>query len=119
MTIIESRASILYDNMATTGPDCYTTTTDAFVSGGYNSFGTISGCSISGTLTGNQAGQDPVLGTLGDNGGNTQTIEISGAPATDAAPLGECIDYQGATIDLDQRGLPRVVACDLGSYEIQ
>ena len=54
---------------------------------------------------------DPLLGPLGDNGGPTMTMPLqAGSPAIDAA--------QGCP-DLDQRGEPRVGACDSGAYEYQ
>lgn len=56
-------------------------------------------------------GADPLLGNLSDNGGPTQTLPLqSGSPAVDAG--------QGCP-DTDQRGLPRVGACDLGAFEVQ
>jgi parallel beta-helix repeat protein len=64
---------------------------------------------------------DPLLGPLADNGGTTQTHALlSGSPAIDAIPA------TGSTLDTDQRGLPRPVACaspetpaDLGAFEVQ
>ena len=54
---------------------------------------------------------DPLLGTLSDNGGPTQTIPLlAGSPAIDAG------DGCSPT---DQRGLPRQGTCDLGAFELQ
>lgn len=54
---------------------------------------------------------DPLLGTLGDNGGPTQTIPLqAGSPAIDAG--------EGCP-ETDQRGQPRKGACDLGAFEVQ
>lgn len=52
---------------------------------------------------------DPLLGSLGDHGGPTQTIPLTdGSPALDGAT--DC----PAT---DQRGEPRQEICDMGAYE--
>jgi predicted outer membrane repeat protein len=54
---------------------------------------------------------DPLLGTLGNYGGATQTIPLlPGSSAIDAGNAGAC----AAT---DQRGMSRVGACDIGAYE--
>jgi comEA protein len=64
------------------------------------------------TICTNIITDDPLLGTLGDYGGFTQTIPIEeGSPAIDATssncPLA------------DQRGLPRSnPACDIGAFEL-
>ena len=55
------------------------------------------------------------LGSLGDNGGSTQTIPLLlGSPAIDAG-----VAATGLTTD--QRGLPRVIngTADIGAYEVQ
>lgn len=54
---------------------------------------------------------DPLLGVLGDYGGNTQTLPLlSGSPAINAGNNATCT----AT---DQRGVPRQSVCDMGAYE--
>ncbi len=54
---------------------------------------------------------DPGLEALGDNGGATPTMALpAGSPAIDIAE--ECSEF-------DQRGMPRVGACDAGAYEFQ
>jgi hypothetical protein len=54
---------------------------------------------------------DPLLGELSDNGGPTETIPVlADSPAIGAAD--DCAPT-------DQRGLPRVGACDLGAFEMQ
>jgi predicted outer membrane repeat protein len=61
---------------------------------------------------------DPKLGTLGDNGGPTETIPIcAGSSALDAAVYPDGV-VQPAT---DQRGLvrPQGQACDIGAYEVE
>jgi predicted outer membrane repeat protein len=64
---------------------------------------------------------DPMLGTLADNGGDTQTHALlPGSPAIDAISVLSC------TLTTDQRGAPRPVAlsssdtpCDIGAFEAQ
>jgi hypothetical protein len=64
---------------------------------------------------------DPMLSSLLDNGGHTQTQALlPGSPAVDAIPASDC------AVDIDQRGQPRPVAqkspdtpCDIGAFELQ
>ena len=68
---------------------------------------------------------DPMLGTLGYNGGPTQTIPLlSGSPAIDAGNPSGCTDDRGNLLTTDQRGMPRpdpgdIGGCDMGAYESQ
>ena len=59
---------------------------------------------------------DPLLDTLGDNGGPTQTIALlEGSPAIDA---GFCAgDQELPPVTTDQRGAPRGEQCDIGAFE--
>ncbi len=62
---------------------------------------------------------DPLLGAIGLNGGNTQTIPLlTGSSAIDALVTGT--NGCGTTIAFDQRGMPRPQgsACDIGAYEV-
>ena len=71
-----------------------------------------------GTLAGNGnlIGVAPLLATLGNYGGPTQTMPpLPGSPAIDPAVPATC---SGPTA-LDQRGKPRVGACDIGAVESQ
>ncbi|MDM8565042.1 choice-of-anchor Q domain-containing protein [Candidatus Halobeggiatoa sp. HSG11] len=62
--------------------------------------------SCSATLTG-----DPLLSTLADNGGDTQTMALqTGSPAIDTGDSGTCEST-------DQRGETRDASCDIGAYE--
>jgi hypothetical protein len=64
---------------------------------------------------------DPMLGSLLDNGGDTQTIApLPDSPVIDVIPVNEC------SLNFDQRGQPRPVAktsadtpCDIGAFEVQ
>ena len=67
---------------------------------------------------------DPMLGTLGKNGGPTQTIPLlAGSPAIDAGNPNGCTDNKGTLLKIDQRGQPRPnkgeTGCDMGAYESQ
>src|SRR5690606_23632283 len=66
-----------------------------------------------GTDGGGNLDQNPLLGPLADNGGDTLTHALlSGSPATDTGGAAVC----PAT---DQRGAPRPqgAGCDIGAYE--
>ena len=81
-----------------------------FTSEGYNLSNAWNGLTIDATdLT-----TDPLLGTLADNGGETQTRALLlNSPAIDAGDPANC----PAT---DQRGLPRAdLRCDIGAFEVQ
>lgn len=57
---------------------------------------------------------------LANNGGPTQTIalaQVAGNPAIDTATSAVCA--AAPVSGVDQRGLPRPAACDIGAYEIQ
>ena len=57
---------------------------------------------------------EPMLGPLADYGGPTQTHSLlPGSPAIDAVPPESC------TLETDQRGEPRLAACDIGAFELQ
>jgi hypothetical protein len=80
-------------------------------------------CSFNGP--GDMNNINPRLGTLGNNGGPTQTIPLlPGSPAIDAGNLSGCTDGQGHLLKTDQRGMPRPdredkTGCDMGAYELQ
>ena len=64
--------------------------------------------------------EDPKLDVLANYGGPTLTHALMvDSPAIDAAA--DCLSLSGATVSVDQRGLPRPggAACDLGAYEDQ
>ena len=68
----------------------------------------------------NIVGVNPLLGTLGNYGGPTQTVPLlPGSPAIDSGSTMLAVDGQGKTLTTDQRGLPRVVgaAVDMGAFE--
>jgi hypothetical protein len=91
-------------------------------SNGYN-LSSDNTCSLDGP--GDMNNTDPKLGTLGDDGGPTQTIPLlSGSPAIDAGNPSGCTDSSGHLLTTDQRGYPRpdpedTGGCDMGAYEEQ
>ncbi|MCP4539759.1 MAG: tandem-95 repeat protein [Chloroflexi bacterium] len=108
--------TLVADNADLTGdaPDCYGT----IVSGDYNLLKDTTGCVVSGTVTNNITGTDPLLRPLGDYGGDTQVQPIpDGSPAQDAIPNG--VNGCGTTVTTDQRGIarPQNGACEIGAYE--
>lgn len=129
--------SLVATNSAGNSPDCATsisggqiTQPGTVVSLGFNLVGSPNGCNFTaaqGDLLGNE-GQaiDPMLGTLGDNGGLTRTHALLAAsPAIDAGnpdtPTGEIPNC----MSVDQRGDPRprdgngdgTAECDIGALE--
>ena len=108
--------SIVARNTAgTSGPDAF----GAVVSRGNNLVGKTDGGSgwVGSDLTGTIASPlDPLLATLGNYGGPTQTMPLlPGSPAIDAGS--NALIPAGVTTD--QRGLPRIVntVVDIGAFE--
>ncbi len=88
------------------GADC-----DAPVASAGHNLEDGAGCGFTGP--GDQRGLDPKLGTLGDNGGPTQTMALlPGSPAVNAG-ASRCDPN-------DQRGVsrPEGGVCDIGAYEL-
>ena len=110
-----ARNSIIAGNLANANPDCY-----ALTSQGYNLVGDAA-CTISGDLTGNLTGVDPLLGALQDNGGPAFTHLLgANSPALDGANPAVPGSGGNACPEVDQRGLPRnILACDMGAVEVQ
>jgi hypothetical protein len=85
-------------------------------SGGYSMVRYVNAahCTISGVVMTEGA----LLGSLQANGGSTMThASLQGSPAVDGGNPSGCTDPLGATIGYDQRGVPRLGRCDIGSYE--
>jgi predicted outer membrane repeat protein len=112
-TVTTMSATILATN---TPFDCF----GEIESGGSNLVGKSDGCTISGDTAGNIVGGpkpvkpvNPRLGPLKNNGGPTKTHALlPGSPAINAV-------VQACTPAADQRGSPRVGACDIGAFEVQ
>jgi CSLREA domain-containing protein len=91
------------------GPDCL----GVLFSENHNLIQNTTGCTITGTMTNDLIGWNPLLGTLASNGGTTPTHALlPGSPAIDAGDDATC----AAT---DQRGItrPQATRCDLGAFE--
>lgn len=103
--------------------DCFGTLS----SKGFNLIGDTTGCTISGTTTGNLLNVDPSLNLLLNNGGPTQTHAFLGAsPAIDAGDPAGCKDHNNVNLTTDQRGSSRptdgngdtISRCDMGAFEV-
>ncbi len=101
-----------------TGGNCL----GAVASHGYN-LSSDSTCKLN--STGDMINTDPILGSLQNNGGPTQTMALpQGSPAVDAGNPSGCTDSLGHLLKTDQRGKPRpdaedTAGCDIGAYEYQ
>lgn len=101
-----------------TADDCFSSGTVGTLA--YDLILTTTNCFVTGPQGGLIIGQDPLLGPLQDNGGETWTRALpAGSPALDnGAPAG-CVDGAGAPLTVDQRGSPRPYGarCDIGAFE--
>ncbi|MFA6027794.1 MAG: immunoglobulin-like domain-containing protein [Patescibacteria group bacterium] len=94
-------------------------------SGGINSYGynidSASSCGFGGT--GDLNSTDPLLETLADNGGatNTRALQVTPtlSPAINIIPAASCLDYNSSALTVDQRGFTRPddSYCDVGAFE--
>ena len=102
------RNTIFWGNTAATGAQIYNSNSTPVVSDSVVQDGCPAGSTCTNIITG-----DPLLGTLGDNGGFTLTIPIlAGSSAIDAT-ANNCPST-------DQRGAIRSTPnCDIGAYEVQ
>lgn len=94
-----------------------------FTSGGYNLRSAADPNCTGFTATGDVVNPDPMLGTLGANGGPTFTIPLlAGSPAINAGNPATPGGAGTACPATDQRGQPRgggAGACDIGAFEVQ
>ena len=121
---VEMRNTILAGNLdgstlpAPRLPDCVGTIQSA----GFNLIGSLgvifTACTIEGDTTGNLLEINPLLLTITDNGGPTETHALdSGSPAIDAGDPAGCVDPLGGPLLTDQRHGIRQDRCDMGAYE--
>jgi len=99
------------------GPNC---SGEPTVSTGY-SFSDDASCGLTGPGDRQSAG-NPQLGTLGNNGGPTQTLlPAATSPLVDGVPLDLCRAEPAADVTTDQRGVtrPQGAGCDIGSVELE
>ncbi len=124
---LNTKNSILANNTASVGPDCYTYTIGGggvVTSNGYNIFGNNSECTFTPT-TGDQVGTSsspikPRLTPLQDNGGPAFTHALLvGSPAIDAGNPATPGSGGNACLATDQRGVARPdgTRCDIGAFE--
>jgi hypothetical protein len=95
--------------------NCVVSGTGSIVSQGNN---LDSGSTCVFTQAGDLQNTDPLLGSLGDNGGPTQTMALlTGSPAIDAGDAATCA--ASPVNNLDQRGVtrPQGAVCDIGAFE--
>jgi predicted outer membrane repeat protein len=100
-------------------PNCFGET----VTNGGNNLDSGTSCGF-GTANGSLSNTNPMLGTLKDNGGPTETHALLfGSPALNAGNNAFAVDPDGNPLQFDQRGegFPRVVgpAVDMGAFEFQ
>lgn len=101
--------SLIADNTAATGPDC---SADRVLAIDGDLIENTSGCTIATAANSVVITQDPLLGPLQNNGGATETQALGvGSPAIGV------VTSPAACASADQRGVPRIVPCDLGAYE--
>lgn len=107
---LTTRNSILAANSG--AEDCFSGSSSAPADGGHNLVQNPGNCGFVNGANGNVVGQDPLLGSLRNNGGPTRTHALlSGSPAIDAGDT---------TLPTDQRGKPRPfgAADDIGAFEL-
>ncbi|HSH05842.1 MAG TPA: tandem-95 repeat protein, partial [Anaerolineae bacterium] len=114
----DMKNSLIADNTDSVGnPDCLNF--GIFTSHGFNLLETNSpGCNIA-FQSSDIINQDPNLGPLQNNGGDTDTHMLQfPSPALDNAAL-DCRNIDNNIIPIDQRGIPRPQGdrCDIGAYE--
>jgi CSLREA domain-containing protein len=117
---IISRNSIIANNTAPTGPDIVGTLN----SQGYNLIENTSNTTITGDMTGNITGVDPMLAPLGNYGGPTETHALlPGSPAIDKGSSPAInTDQRGFTRPVDVPGIPPAIgddSSDIGAFETQ
>jgi hypothetical protein len=104
------------NNIIANGGGCYLAFGTSFIAASDN---LAVGGSCGGTGFTQVSGAALRLGALQMNGGTTQTVALlPGSVAIDAV-TGSCVDYNGVTLTVDQRGKPRPVGgrCDAGAFE--
>ncbi|VAW37237.1 hypothetical protein MNBD_CHLOROFLEXI01-4817 [hydrothermal vent metagenome] len=104
--LITIRNSIIANNSGANPWGIQQNCTNGLIDGGNNLEFAVwtSGCSVGITA-------DPLLGTLGDYGGNTQTVPLlDGSLAINAGNAATCTPT-------DQRGFARNGVCDMGAFE--
>jgi hypothetical protein len=123
-TLLAGNASVAM----VTGSDCLRSAVNPanLISMGYNVFGTepvstTRGCPFNPLL--DLAPQDAVIGSLieANFASDAQSVTQFLAPRAGSSLIdsGTCTNPAGQTVFIDQRGNPRVCACDVGAIEVQ
>jgi predicted outer membrane repeat protein len=105
------------------GPNCSDSSgapLTGVTSAGYN-FADDTSCGLTAATDKQAAGLDPLLGSLANNGGPTQTLlPATGSPLIDAIAAAACQSGPAAGVTTDQRGIvrPQGPGCEIGSVEI-
>jgi hypothetical protein len=124
-SVVRMRGCVVSGNTAPTGPDAFFSASADAASLGHNVVRIGDGSGLVHGVNGDQVGSagtplSTLLGTLGDNGGPTETIPLLvGSPARDVVPPASCLDATGDDLEEDQRSEPRPsgAACDAGAFE--
>ncbi len=111
--------TIIANNSGGTSPDV----NGNFISHGYNLIENTTG-SFGFGAAGDQLSVNPLLGTLQNNGGATQTVALqAGSPALNAGSNALAVDQNGNPLAFDQRGagFGRIIegTVDIGAFEAQ
>ncbi len=117
--VLHVRNSLIAGNFNPGGsPDC----AGPIDSQGHNLIQDTTGCTLSGSTTGNLTGVNPLLSPLANNGGPTRTHAIGAtSPARDAGSPAAAGTSSLACRVVDQRGVsrPQGARCDMGAFERQ
>ena len=105
-----------YGNCSTSGPG-----PSPYISLGFNLTNDAGGAACGLTQATDKVGANPGLGTLGDNGGPTETMVPAGSAALNVVPLGTVLNGVQVCPGVDQRGfarpLPSSSSCAVGAVE--
>jgi len=116
-TVTVSNTIVAGNTATTSAPDLKGTIT----SGGYNLIGNTTGSTgITDGVNGDIVNPTPLLGTLGNYGGPTQTIPLlAGSPAIGHGDAAICTQASAGKVNsLDQRGVTRpTTLCAIGAFE--
>jgi CSLREA domain-containing protein len=109
---IDLTGTIVSGGTAVEGANCFKSSPGSLITSGGHNFEDLSTCGLAGTGDLEGAG-NPLLGTLGANGGPTDTRALS--------PFSPALNRGGAICpSTDQRGVrrPQGPACDIGAFEL-
>jgi CSLREA domain-containing protein len=105
------------------GGDCYLDPTSPGTVNASHSLimDSANACGVTNGTASNLVGVDPLLGSLADNGGPTQTmLPAVGSPVIDAGSNSLAVDADSNPLANDQRGDPRIggSSVDMGAVEV-